>query len=270
LGCVFDEGGQIVLGENGKRIARIGLGEKACVNFEIYKDTAGGHSSKPGPGTALGAVAEGIVGIEKHPYPYRLTALVEAQLKATAEVEEGDKKRIYSKPQRYWQELCELAHSDVELDAMLHTTFAFTMAEASTQPNVLPSHAGATMSCRILQGDTIQSVMEYVQEFLPEGVYIRHISGEDPMATSTPDSEEYEITKSVLQDLYGDDIILVPFLMLGATDTHYYAPVAHNVFRFDAFCVDERWGASHGVDERIPVDTLPAAKAFFQGLLQRY
>ncbi|MCI1824156.1 MAG: M20/M25/M40 family metallo-hydrolase [Megasphaera sp.] len=270
IGCTFDEGGSIVRGKDNKLVARIGLGEKACVNIEIYKDSAGGHASKPGLGTALGAVAKAIVDIEAHPYPYRLIPLAEAQLKAAAAVEDGDKKRIYQEPKKYWEELCALARQDPELDAMLHTTFAFTMAQASNQPNVLPSHVGMTMSCRILQGDTIESVMQYLQQFLPEGVRLRHVSGEDPMPTSTPDSDDYRTVERVLHTLYGKNIILVPFLMLGATDTHYYTPVVRRVFRFDGFLVDHRWGGAHQVNERIPVDALPGSKQFFKTFLLEY
>lgn len=270
IGCTFDEGGQIVLQEDGKRIAHIGLGEKAAVNFEIYKNCAGGHSSKPGPGTALGAVAKAIVDIEAHPYPYRLTPLAEAQLKAMTVVATGDKKKIYLDPQGHWDDLCRLAKENPELDALLHTTFAFTMASASTQPNVMPAHVTTGMSCRILQGDTIESVMDYLKQFLPEGVEIRHISGENPMPTSTPDSDDYRLVETILHQLYGDDIILIPFLVLGATDTHYYAPVVHNVFRFDGFCFDSRWSNPHQVNEKIPADALPAGKAFFSALLKAY
>jgi len=270
IGCTFDEGGSIVHGKDDTLVARIGLGEKACVNIEIYKDSAGGHASKPGLGTALGAVAKAIVDIETHPYPYRLIPLAEAQLKAAAAVEDGDKKRIYQEPKKYWEELCALARQNPELDAMLHTTFAFTMAQASNQPNVLPSHVGMTMSCRILQGDTIESVMQYLQQFLPEGVRMRHVSGEDPMPTSTPDSDDYRTVERVLHTLYGKNITLVPFLMLGATDTHYYAPVVQRVFRFDGFLVDDRWGGAHQVNERIPADALPGSKQFFKTFLLEY
>lgn len=51
---------------------------------------------------------------------------------------------------------------------MLHTTFAVTMAEGSAQANVLPPHAEATMSVRILQGDTVESVKKYLNPSFPK------------------------------------------------------------------------------------------------------
>ena len=269
LGCIIDEGGYVQKHQK-TRVARIGLGEKACVNFEIYKTCAGGHSSKPGKGTALGAVAKAAAVIEEHPYPYRLTPLVKAQLQASAVIETGDRKRVFAEPEKYWQELCEYARQDKELDAMLHTTIAVTMASASNQPNVLPSYASMTLSCRILQGDTVDSVMTYLKQFLPEGVEIRHISGKDPVKTATPDSNEFKTIAGVLRQQYGENLVVVPFLMLGATDTRYYAPIADNVFLFDGFVRDERWGEAHQLDERIPVDTLAGACDFFVKFLTSY
>jgi len=270
VGCIFDEGGGISKEKNGKLVARIGLGEKAAVNFELYKDSAGGHSSKPGSGTAVGAVAKAIVAIEGNPFPYRLTPLVIKQLQADAAVKEGDVKRIYGDPEQYWDELCDLAKKDNALDAMLHTTIAFTMTSASEQPNVLPSHAATVMSCRILQGDTVQSVQDYFAAFLPEGVRIRHISGKDPAATSLPEGTYYSLTEKVLKKLYGDDIILVPFLCLGATDSRYYARTAENTFRFDGLYRDSRWSEAHQVNEKIPGDLLTTGKQFFKLLMTTY
>lgn len=270
IGCIFDEGGSISKEKNGKLVARIGLGEKAAVNFELYKDSPGGHSSKPGSGTAVGAIAKAIVAIEEQPFPYRLTPLVIRQLKSEATVKEGPVQRIYGDPETYWEELCELARQDKSLDAMLHTTIAFTMTTASSQPNVLPAHATAVMSCRILQGDTVQSVQNYLTAFLPSGVHIRHLSGSDPTAASLPEGTYYTLTEKVLNELYGKDIILVPFLCLGATDSRYYGKIAESTFRFSGLYRDDRWSEAHQVNEKIPCELLPAGKQFFKSLLSNY
>jgi carboxypeptidase PM20D1 len=270
IGTIFDEGGGIFPEKDGRLAARIGLGEKSAVNYEIYCNRPGGHSSKPGKGTALGAVARAVVAIEAHPFPYRLTPLVEAQLKATAPLREEPVRSIYSDPRGHWEALCRLAQEDPALDAMLHTTIAFTMASASTQPNVLPSHAAVGLSVRVLQGDTVASAMAYMAQFLPEGVEIRHISGKDPVAASTPDSDSFRLVSSILRERYGDRILMIPFLMLGATDTRYYKRITDTVLLFTGHCRDDRWGAAHQVNEKIPVDALRPSIEFFRDVLTRY
>ncbi|WP_296326978.1 M20/M25/M40 family metallo-hydrolase [uncultured Acidaminococcus sp.] len=270
IGTILDEGGGLFPEAGGRLAARIGLGEKAAVNYEIYCDRKGGHSSKPGNGTALGAVAKAVVAIEAHPFPYRLTPLVEAQLSATAPLKEEPVRRIYADPKGHFEELCALAQEDPALDAMLHTTVAFTMAQASTQPNVLPSHAAVGLSVRVLQGDTVESVKRRLQGFLPEGVKIRHISGKDPVPASTPDSDSYRLLTKILHAAYGDGLLAIPFLMLGATDTRYYKPITDTVLLFTGHVHDNRWGAAHQVNEHIPVDALPASVEFFREFLKQY
>ena len=270
IGTILDEGGGLFPEAGGRLAARIGLGEKAAVNYEIYCDRKGGHSSKPGNGTALGAVAKAVVAIEAHPFPYRLTPLVEAKLSATAPLKEEPVRRIYADPKGHFEELCALAQEDPALDAMLHTTVAFTMAQASTQPNVLPSHAAVGLSVRVLQGDTVESVKRRLQGFLPEGVKIRHISGKDPVPASTPDSDSYRLLTKILHAAYGDGLLAIPFLMLGATDTRYYKPITDTVLLFTGHVHDNRWGAAHQVNEHIPVDALPASVEFFREFLKQY
>ena len=59
-----------------------------------------------------------------------------------------------SDPDRYWDEVCELARQDARLDALLHTTICVTMAQGTQQPNVIPAHVSATISARVLPGET--------------------------------------------------------------------------------------------------------------------
>ena len=100
--------------------------------------------------------------------PYRLTPLVKAFLKAEARFKDKKTAKVYRHPGKHFKKLKKLAAKDRTLDAMLHTTFAVTMAEGSAQANVLPSHAEATMSVRILQGDTVESVKKYLESIIPK------------------------------------------------------------------------------------------------------
>lgn len=136
----------------------------------------------------------------------------------------------------------------------------------------MPSRASVGVSCRILQGDTVASVTEYIRSIIPDSVEINHISGLDPQPTSTVDSDEFQLLASVIRDIYGADTTVVPFLLLGATDSRYYAAagVADQVFRFGGFLVDERFGTPHAVNEHIPVDAIESAQEFVTRLLKAY
>ena len=270
LGAVIDEGGSMYLGPDGEYLARVGLQEKASVNYELYVDTPGGHSCTPGKTTALGRLAQAIVNIENHPLPYRLTPMAIVQLKAQAPYAEPERKTLYADPEGHWEELKALAEEDKVLDGMFHTTVAFTMASGSKQPNVLPSHATVQFNTRILEGDTVQSVLEYLQGLLPEGVKIRNICGPDPMPAAPQDSHLVKVTEKVLKDMYGDKVHIIPFLMIGCTDSRFYKRITDSQIMFSGFLHDDRWGAAHMANEKLPVDALPKGVEFITKLIENY
>lgn len=270
LGAVIDEGGAIDKGPNGEYLARIGLQEKASVNYELYMDTPGGHSCTPGKTTALGQLARAIVNIEDHPFPYRLTPMAIVQLKAQAPYVAPERQALYADPEGHWEELKALAETDKVLDGMFHTTVAFTMASGSLQPNVLPSHATVQFNTRILEGDTVQSVLDYLKELLPEGVQIRNICGPDPMPAAPLDSHLVKVTEKVLKDMYGDKVRIIPFLMIGCTDSRFYKRITDSQIMFSGMLKDNRWGPAHMVNEKLPVDALPKGVEFMTRLIENY
>ena len=267
---LFDEGGSVTTDDKGHRIAHVGLGDKSQIVYELYKDGTGGHSSVPGLRTDMGALARCIVALEDHPRPYKLTDLSRGQLKGMAKLETGDKQRIFSDPDRYWDEVCELARQDARLDALLHTTMCVTMAQGANQPNVIPAHVSATISARVLPGETGDEILAYIQQYLTGGIQVRRVSGIDPVNEDTPDSEEFRLVEQTIHDVYGDDVIVMPELMLFATDSRYYKDIARHIFLFSGYEQDDSWGPMHGVNERIPAAALPGARNFFRRLMENY
>lgn len=268
--CIFDEGGNVDAARDGKLLALIGLAEKAPNEFVLYKDGTGGHASKPGKGTVLGDVARAMSAVESHPMPYRLTPLAKVHLKALSPLKEGKEKEIFSHPKKHWKELTKIAENDRILDALLHTTFAVTMAEGAAQANVLPSHAEATMSVRILQGDTVESVKKYLESIMPCGVQVKVTYGENPRPAGEAEGEIYDLLSDTIHELYGTETIVAPNLMLGGTDSRNYSDVCDHIFRFTGRVKTEKWGEAHQVDEKMPVDQLDKPVIFFKTFLKKY
>ena len=271
LACLFDEGGNGEEGREGEPpLALVGMAEKAPNEFVLYKDGAGGHASKPGRGTVLGDVARAMAAVEAHPMPYRLTPLVKAHLKAVAPLQEEPLKSIAGHPKKNWKKLVRLAGNDRILDALLHTTFAVTMAEGSSQANVLPSHAEATISVRILQGDTVDSVTRYLESIMPDGVKVKASFAENPHPAGEVKVEMFHLLSKTIHEVYGKDTVIAPNLMLGATDSRNYADVCDHIYRFTGRVKTNRWGEAHQVDEKMPVDKLDMPVKFIKTFLRNY
>lgn len=273
IGILFDEGGVVNCGKDSGDscdTARVGMAEKAPCQFMLSKDGRGGHASKPGRGTVLGDVARAMAAVEANPFPYRLTPLAKVQLTALAPLQTGARKEIFADPEGKWEALCELAKNDREIDAILHTTCAVTMASGSPQANVLPAHAECQMSVRILQGDTVESVCAYLQSIMPDGVTVSVPFGEDPHPEGSTESEAFRLLSETIHEVYGEETVVLPTILTGATDSRNYSEVADNIFRFSGRYFNKQWVEAHQIDEKVPVDVVEPAVRFFKAFLQAY
>lgn len=150
--------------------------------------------------------------------------------------------------------------------AMIHTTTAVKMVNGGIKQNVLPPFASAVVNFRILQGETVQSVMERVT--------VTDISASiDPSPVSNTTSPEYALIEKTIGQTWGSpDLIVAPLLVIGGTDAKYFSasPMAKNVYRFSAVRVEsakdaDRW---HGVNERVLISKYAKSIGFFYQLIE--
>ena len=126
------------------------------------------------------------------------------------------------------------------------------------------------MNCRVLQGDTEESMMEHFRSIIPEDVCIRRIVGEDPAPASPVDGRPFKLIGEIARALYGENTLVIPGLLAGGTDSRFYSAICDNVFRYAGFFKDNRWGPAHQVNECIPCDCLESGVKFYRELLLRY
>ena len=273
LGAVFDEGGgpeKIKTDAYEGYMITLFAGEKGFHDYEIYKDCKGGHSMAPGSGTALGQVAKAVVNLEANLFPYRLTDLTRASLKAQSVLYSGKKKEAYADPDHHMDELAEFAKEDLFLDATLRTTLAVTMAQGSGQSNILPTHASVTVNSRVLSGDTGESVQAYIQSLCPEGVQVRHIAGEGPYPDGRTDGPVVELIGEVEEEILGEKPVIIPSLLPGGTDAKCYTGICDNVFRYTGTIKNGVGGGAHGFNESFDTATTQSSVDFFTGFLKKY
>jgi carboxypeptidase PM20D1 len=148
------------------------------------------------------------------------------------------------------------------------------MVSGGVKENVLPPFASAMVNFRILQGETVRSVVEQVRKIIDDDrveLTVDPATSIDPSPVSDPHGAEYRvIEKSIRQawDLPG--MVVSPYLVIGGADAKYFASsIAKNVYRFTALHVESaadtaRW---HGTNERVLVEELPRCIVFFHQLI---
>jgi len=271
---VLDEGGAVgedLLPGASRPIGLIGVGEKGYANVEISAEGDGGHSSSPPPQTAIGKVAATIAALEASPMPSHME--VQEQLFAAFA-------RVLPYPQRFllkhsnrFARILERRLSTAPMtNALIRTTGATTIVSGGVKPNVLPQHAHAIVNFRILQGDTIEDVLTYVRSLAPAGVTVRTLEGgftADPSGLSDTDTASYRLLADTIAEAF-PRTIPAPWILMAATDSRHFAPIADAVYRFAPFRArPEDMSRIHGTNERLRASDADAAVAFYRRLIQK-
>jgi carboxypeptidase PM20D1 len=145
------------------------------------------------------------------------------------------------------------------INAMIRTTTAPTMLNGSIKSNVLPIEATALINFRLHPRDSIEGVTEHVRNAVEsEQVEVRLLGGMEASGISDWQSEGYDIITTSLNKVYGE-VVVVPGIMIAASDTRHYSKVADNSFRFNPFSiVPEDMTGFHGTNESIAIDSFVA------------
>ena len=272
LGLVIDEGGCVTDGTAlgiAPRVAVIGMAEKGSADFLLTARDAGGHSSQPGPGTAVGRIARAAVAIEESPMPQRLLHAVSQTLTAAAPHMDKAASFLLSHQKTFWGPLKKVLAQKRATNAMTRTTTAVTMASGAAASNVLPELASVTVNCRILPGDTIESVRRHLQEVAGEGVEVQLLAGFEPSPESKQD-ETYELLARLAGEL-APDTVVTPYLMMAGSDARHYYAISDHVYRFAPYYMDQKaLPTAHSVNECLPEAGFDRADEFYAKLLRSY
>jgi len=155
--------------------------------------------------------------------------------------------------------------------AMIRTTVAPTMIRGGFKENVLPTNAMATINFRILPGETVESVMDYVRETiddervvvsLPEGNF-----GNNPSEVSSTESFGFQVLQTTIKQLF-PDAITAPSLVIAATDSRHFSEVSKHIYRFLPIQIKkEDTKRFHGINERVSIENYKQAIRFYRQLI---
>ena len=267
---VLDEGGQIDtkhFKQLNRPFAVIGTSEKGYANFDLSVEIPGGHSSMPAAETAIDVLNNALVKVRAQQMPGAITPTVQELIKRTRPAESFMTKVVLSNLWLFKPVVMGQFEKVKESNAMVHTTLVPTIVKAGIKDNVIPSIAKATINSRILPGQTSDEVLAYVTKVVnDERVVIKKqtISIMEPSAVSSFESEQFKKIENIIYASV-PNVIVSPFLMIGATDSRYFRNNSEAVLNFSA--VQDVKGF-HGIDERIGIKDLQRMIYFYKELLK--
>ncbi len=267
---VLDEGGVVadgVLPGATKPLAMIGLAEKGSSHVEISIEGEAGHSSMPPKQNAINRMAGLIKAVEDSPMPKRLTSTAKEMFVGIAPyVKQG---KMLKNIGPLFPVLGSKLEKDDKLNAFIRTTISFTMISGGEAPNSLPSEVRCVANFRILHGDTFDSTLKHIMHVsdVKDAKY-RTILREEPSKISKTDTDFYKKLSKMIKVYFGD-VGVVPYLMVGGTDSRHYEIVSDSIYRFTPVLIDEEeFSLVHSPNERVSFENINHMLKFYRLLFK--
>ncbi|MBC7653659.1 MAG: M20/M25/M40 family metallo-hydrolase [Oligoflexus sp.] len=268
---ILDEGGIIteykVPGLN-KTAAVVGIAEKGYQTLKLKIKIPGGHSSMPEEKTAIDEMAKAVVKLKENPFPAELTPVVQNFLSYV-----GPEMPFVSKMAmaNHWlfSPIIKSSYSKSGAgNATIRTTMATTIFNSGIKENIIPGEAEVTVNFRtqpgVLQQDVINHVKNAIEndkiEIIPVG------EGNSPKQVADVNDASFKYIQTTISKIKRN-IIVAPYLVLGATDSHHFDQITSQIFRFSPFTDPEGF---HGVNERIKVSEFKNGINFYYLLMKDY
>ena len=157
-------------------------------------------------------------------------------------------------------------------NALIRTTAAVTMVAGGVKPNILPQKASAIVNFRIMPGDTPDHVLAHVRSVVGPDISVAPMEGSfaaDPSSLSDTGSTAFTLIADTIQDVF-PGVAVAPWILMGATDSRYFASISDNVYRFSPFSASPAdMTRIHGTGERFPIADADRAVEFFHRLIRR-
>jgi carboxypeptidase PM20D1 len=273
LAFVLDEGGFVVdrvMPGATSPIALVGIAEKGSVTYTLSVEQPGGHSSMPPRHSSIGILAEAVTRLEANPMPGGIDDLTGEFLVSIAPELPFPARATLANLWLFRPLVEAVMASSPPLDAMQRSTTAVTMVSGGVKSNVLPSRAEVTVNFRIRPGDTADDIRSHIERTVDDeriqitrGDWSRQASPASPTGAPT-----FEWLRARIGESF-PGVPVVPYTVIGGTDSRHFYPLTPNVYRFGPFQFDS--GASalvHGTDERIAVSQLRTAIDFYARLIE--
>jgi acetylornithine deacetylase/succinyl-diaminopimelate desuccinylase-like protein len=257
----------------GRRFYPVQVSEKQWCTVRVSVSGRGGHGSVPVRGEAMARLATVLAELDSRRLPFRLTAI-------PAEMIEGVAAQLPEDAASHLRRLLDPAQADEVLDAggsalglfdaALHNTVAPTRLQGSSRVDAIPSRTSIELDGRVLPGSSPDELIEQVREVCGEGVEVELLEAHQP-AIAHPDMTLFDVLADAISDVDPDGVA-VPMLLPGMTDARFLGALGIQCYGFTPLRLpgDLPLGQLiHGVDERVPVQSLRFGVEVLRRLVER-
>jgi acetylornithine deacetylase/succinyl-diaminopimelate desuccinylase-like protein len=238
--------------------------EKLYQTFFLEVKDSGGHSSQPRKENAIYTLAAGLTRLAAFSFPVDLNPTTRAYFERMASIEKtalAADMRASLAP-RPDPKAIERLSAKPPYNAQLRTTCVATQLMAGHAENALPQLARATVNCRILPGQSVESVEKTLAKVLSSEQIVIIPKQRDTPSEGSALNPELTAAIEKLSAQFWPGIGMLPTMSAGATDSRFLRNAGIPAYGHSGLAQDIFDVRAHGKDERVPVN------AFYEG--QRY
>lgn len=270
---VLDEGGMMIydpIGGADGTFAMVGMAEKGCADIKFVARSNGGHASTPGKNTPLVRLGKFMAAAEKaNIFEVKIPETIGEMFRRIAPTMGGPLKLVFGHPKLFAPLIKAVVPKvSATAGAMMRTTVAFTMANGSDGLNVLPQEAWVTGNMRFShhQGGeaSIAAICKLAAKY---DIKTEIIDPGFSSGVTSFNSNAFKRVENAVNDIF-PDVIALPYIMTGASDSRFFTEISNGVVRFVPFLIDDAQLASiHGIDENVDVSCLAPAVDFYKHII---
>lgn len=245
--------------------------EKIYQSFVLEARNKGGHSSRPVADNAIYRLSRAIARIADHQFPVRLNEVTRAFFARGAAAETPALAADMRLVARSGNALAarRLSTASPYYNAVLRTTCVATRLFAGHADNALPQLARATVNCRILPDQPVDSVEAELRRTVADTAV--HFSRAAEARPSPPSPLRADLMQPLeaLTARYWPGVPIVPEMSTGATDGLYTRNAGIPTYGVGAIFDDLNDSRAHGRDERVGVKEFHQAAEYWYDLVKR-
>jgi len=266
--CINEGGGFSVIVAPGKSLYAIDVAEKGVLWLRLRFKGRPGHGSMPrAADNALVKLSEAVEKLHRHVPPKMVMPIVRQFLTGVLVAQRGASGRLLApllldSPLSGFllRQAAREPERAGQIDAMLRLTISPNVAVAGGKTNIVPGSAELTLDCRLLPGQTKQTVY---QELRRAGLDLSSLEVEELESAepswSPTDNEFFRAIEEALHEMV-PGVPVLPLLVPGMSDSRFARQLGGIAYGFQPTAPEED-GAElgkrvHGIDERIGVASL--------------
>ena len=259
VGLVFNEGGGIRLGNDGKaREYSVSVTEKTPLWLRLTATGVPGHGSTPGNNLAVNKLINALHNIMQYKAPIKVVPEVQKFYADTAHTEPAERREKLRDLKSALKDPAFAADftKDPRNNASVRNTIAITGIKGSDKTNVIPAESTAELDIRLLPGEDPKEFIGEMRRVIADDSIKIEILLSFPASTSPSHPEAMKAIADLAQKNDPGVAVVAP-VVRGFTDCHYFREKGITCLGFMPLRNNASGeGLVHGVDERISVDSL--------------